>query len=340
MTPTATPSCTYTNVPTIAPSPLVYPYNFTLEVYNAAGERVKIIGQATINALMSGFDAMIGNTVTSVFNATEGSMTFRFPGIWTDEQINVPYVDFSWDGTNDNGQNISQGVYYIKAMVLDEYGHTKATIKEIQLIRSEKYVRVSIYNSSGELVKRIEQSYVPGMQVQVSLETDEVFHVSGGNNSTVIKLGAAGTMEWDGRNTFGSLVSSGIYEISMELKQSTSYTLYASKTMAVLNESSGPIMSAIKAYPNPAMAGEGSNAVIHFQWLATSKGKVTIRVYDVAGGLVAKIDAKIEDLFVDWDMTTQDGSRLAGGLYAAVIEALTQPGVREKTTIKLAVIRR
>jgi hypothetical protein len=337
-TPTATPSNTFTATPTATLTPLTYPYILSVEVYNEAGEKVKVVAQNMINMPILDFIAMTGNAATSVFNPADEDLTLRFNGIWTGEQINVPYVDFAWDGTSSNGQNVSQGVYYIKAIVVDNYGHTNTMIKEIQLIRIEEYVRISIYNSSGELVRRMEQSVVAG--AKLNLEVEDVFYVNGGNNITTIKLGPAGSMQWDGKNSFGSLVSSGMYEVSVEVKDDTGYMVFSRKSITVLNERSGPILNDLKFYPNPVIADEDSVAVMRIQWAGTATGKVTIRVYNVAGELAARIDAKLEDLIIDWNMTAINGSKLSAGIYVALVEASTRQGETERAVIKLAIMRK
>jgi flagellar hook assembly protein FlgD len=319
-------------------TPLTYPYNLVIEAYNEAGEKVKLIAQEVISTQVKDFETMVGNTLTGVFNPAEADLNLRFPGIWTGGTINVPYVDFAWDGTNANGQNASQGVYYIKVLVTDEYGHTDTIIKEVQLLRTEEYVRVSIYNSAGELVRRMQQDTVPG--TQISLEVDDVFHVnSDTSNSTTIKLGGAGTMQWDGKNSLGSIVDSGIYEVSVELKDKSGFTVYSTKTITVLNETSGPVISALKAYPNPVVIGSSSSPAMRVQWTSAATGKVVIRFYNTAGELVSRLDTKIENLFVDWGMTTPGGANLAPGFYAAVIEAVSDMGITERVMIKLAIIR-
>jgi flagellar hook assembly protein FlgD len=309
-----------------------------VKAYNSAGEEVKIIAQEVIDKDVTGFDTMVGNTLSSVFNPSEEDLKLRFTGIWTAYQVGVPYVDFAWDGTNDNGLDISQGVYYIKVVVTDEFGHANTTVKEVQLIRSEKFVRVSIYNAAGELVRRIEQSYVPG--AQVSLEVEDVFHVSGGNNATTIKLGAAGTMKWDGKNSLGALVGSGIYEVSLEVKESTGLTMFSTKTITVLNESPGVIMSDVKFCPNPAYAYQDDGSLILIAWTGAATGKITIRIYNTAGELAARIESRIEKFFVDWDMTSPGGGRLAPDFYVAVVEAESTAGVTQKAVVKLAIIRK
>jgi flagellar hook assembly protein FlgD len=212
------------------------------------------------------------------------------------------------------------------------------TIKEISLIRTEEYVRLSIYNTSGELVRRLEQSVVPG--AQLSLDVDDVFYIKAGEeNSTTIKLGDAGNMQWDGKNSLGALVSSGMYEVSVEVKDGTGYTVYSTKTITVLNEMSGPVLSDVKAYPNPAVADEYSYSQMRIQWAGTAEGDITVRVYNTAAELVTVLRAKIADAGIDWDMETQAGSKLSGGFYAAVIEAVTKDGVRERAVLKLAIIR-
>jgi hypothetical protein len=146
-------------------------------------------------------------------------------------------------------------------------------------------------------------------------------------------------MQWDGKNSLGSIVSSGMYEVSVELKDKSGFTVYSTKTITVLNEAAGPVISALKAYPNPVVFGASVSPVMRVQWTSASTGKFVIRFYNTAGELVSRMDTKIENLFVDWGMTTQGGAKLAPGFYAAVIEAVSDMGVTERVMIKLAIIR-
>jgi hypothetical protein len=108
----------------------------------------------------------------------------------------------------------------------------------------------------------------------------------------------------------------------------------------VLNESSGAIMSDVKFCPNPAYAYQDDGSVIRIAWTGAATGKITIRIYNTAGELAARIESRIEKFFVDWDMTSPGGGRLAPDFYVAVVDAVSTAGVKQRTTVKLAVIRK
>jgi hypothetical protein len=98
--------------------------------------------------------------------------------------------------------------------ITDTFGAKVGLIEEVQLIRVDRYTRISIYNSAGELVRRME---VPQVDSNiVNLKVDDTFFISNDSTSTTIKFGDTGALQWDGKNSMGTLVGSGTYEIFVE----------------------------------------------------------------------------------------------------------------------------
>lgn len=281
------------------------------------------------------FELMTSGNLATMFNPSDSDLALRFPGIWTPEQTNVPYVDFTWNGTNENGQPIGQGIYYIKVTMTDEYGHVNSTTKSVMLVRTEEYIRVNIYNSAGELVRRMEKLMTAGTEIK--LETEDLFYIGGGNSSTTIKLGASGDVEWDGKNSLGKNVSNGIYEVRVEFRQSGGYVLYAGKSMTVLTEGKAAVLGDVKILPNPVIMKGNAAAAARFVWTALGQGDVTLKVYNAAGELVSRSDAKVSDTFIDWAAKTENGAKLSTGFYIAVVEAVSEAGIVERKIIKLAI---
>ncbi|HRU40244.1 MAG TPA: hypothetical protein P5511_10225, partial [Candidatus Goldiibacteriota bacterium] len=93
-------------------------------------------------------------------------------------------------------------------------------------------------------------------------------------------------------------------------------------------------------YPNPYITEKGKDGTVRISWNAATQGKVKIRIYNVSGELVSKLEASLSDTFVDWNVTARDGSRLASAYLTAVIEAINENGAIERRIIKLAVIHK
>lgn len=95
------------------------------------------------------------------------------------------------------------------------------------------------------------------------------------------------------------------------------------------------------AGPNPFdPTSEQGTFRIHFDLDATAD--VTVKIYDMAGGLVKTIDAGSKsgsDSWVGWDGATTGGTRVANGAYLAHIEA-SGGGNSASAVVKIAVIEK
>jgi len=283
--------------------------------------------------------ALLSNgSPTTVFNPQESGLIIRVGDQQMPGTTITSHVDFLWNGDNANGQQIAPGPYFVKVTIYDTFGVAITVVKEVQVIKVDEYVRVSIYNSGGEIVKQV---YLPkpGGNV-VDLNVDDVFYVGNNNNSTAIKFGDNGSFNWDGKNSLGDLVGSGIYEVYVEVRAGDGFTVAASRTITVLNEATGSLLGALKCYPNPYVVENSAAGVMHMAWAGTGPGRVRVKVYNVAGELVDKFETDISAGHIDWDMTAMSGSKLASAYYVAFIEAIADSGAFERRLIKLVIIRK
>jgi len=338
---------TATPTPTNSPTPIQFPYILVIEAYNEAGELVKLIGESRINENISGFDTLVSGNPVTVFNPSDpsGQLVLRFPGIWTPEQKNVDYVDFTWAGLNENGQPINQGVYYIKVSVKDNYGHVETTVKDIQVLKTEQYTRVSIYNTAGEVIRVLESPVVSGTVLNLDSMEDVMYVDNGG--SVAIKFGAPGQLEWDGKNMEGKMVSNGIYEIRVEIKTADGYTVSGVKTVTVLSQRGSSILvdesnplAYPKSYPNPVYAYTGGGEYASIDWFSAVPGEITIKIYNMAGELVRRIEGNLAVKPVKWDLRTTGGQDACSGLYVAVLYAKAKDGRRDIASVKISLIRK
>jgi flagellar hook assembly protein FlgD len=317
-----------------------------VEAFNEAGEKVKLITQTKINKPVESFLTMVNGVETDVFNPSDvnGNLQLKFPGLWSEEAMNVDYIEYAWDGTNNSGQETNQGKYYIKMQVTDEYGHVETIVKEVQLLKTEEYTRVSIYNGAGEIISRIETPAVSGTVMDLS-GLDDVLYV--GTGLVPIKYGSAGqTLNWDGKNLEGKTVANGVYEIVVETKTRDGYTVVAAKTVTVLSEEGLPMLTDPtgklfpKMYPNPFVTdGTALNPAAAIDWYTAVPGDITIRIYNVAGELVRRLDGDLNVKPIAWDLKEQNGTSVSSGLFIIVMQAKADDGRRETAMTKFTVLR-
>jgi len=258
----------------------------------------------------------------------------------------IDRINIAWDGYNDNGQNINNGVYYIKISVQDEYGHTQTTIKDVQLMRTEEYVRINIYNTAGELVRRLQTKPANINIAALNLDKiDNVIYLSE-TGKINIDYGSGNIMEWDGKNGQGEMVNNGTYELQIEIVTDNGYKVVASKTVTILREQTEQALTDPqnpklypKIYPNPVSL-EGEDGEIEIEWFKPLQGEVKIKIYNVAGELVKQIRGDLSVKKLKWNLKTDKGERVSGGFYIVVLEAKKVNGERESRIVKFSIIRK
>ena len=286
---------------------------------------------------------LVSGVTTTAFNPDTGKLELLFSGIQTTDQYGGgpdQSSSFLWDGYSDSGQEVSPGLYYIKVSTTDTFGHVTTHIQTIQVLKMEEYARINIYNSAGELVRRLEVDNVAS--TAINLAVDDVIQV--GKNAPPISLqyAAGASIPWDGLNSDGRTVDSGIYEIQVELKTDQGFKIMASKTVTILNAGSGGIIQEEKIYPNPMMVTDGSaSGYATIKWLTASTGEADIQIYNMAGELIRGIKTSITAGMsgIQWDLKTDGGRRVAGGAYVVVIHLKKDSGEHEIKKIKMAVVK-
>lgn len=304
-----------------------------------------------IDSPLGAVDIIQGGEGTSVFQQYKTDelgnvlpLVFRLPGVRTPDQLTGVYADFAWAGYNENGQEINQGVYYIKVSVVDSYGHVNTMTQQIMLIKHKSYVRASIYNSAGELVRRMEKQGAP--PTQASLTVEDVLVIDNTGASIPIGYGGVDNFYWDGRNGVGRPVKSGMYEIQLEVMTADGYRIVASRRVSVFYEGNTSVLSDPgspdafpKIYPNPKIITGDFEGRITFEWFAESEGNVTIDIYNMAGELIRRIKGKLSPKTLDWNMRTTGNEKISSGTYIAVIRGVRNDGNSEIKKAKIVIIR-
>ena len=336
-TPSFTDTPTATDTPTITPTYPSYPYTVEIEAYNSAGEKVKIITRSFITGEMTAAIIMTGGVENTVFNPSAGLLTIRLPGVNAPGFPGGTFADFTWDGTTDSGQNISPGIYYIKMTAVDTYGHASTIVREVELYRSGEFVKLSVFNSAGELVRVIKSQNMPAGSV--SLEVDDVTKIGRPGEAVAILYGGTLPIVWDGKNSEGRTVDSGVYELMLESVNEAGIKQMAAKSITVFNQKTNDAISSEKIYPNPCVITGISVLNVRAQWYASAAGLMTIRIYNIHGEQIRSLNAPLTAGFADWDLKTSAGSPAAGGIYVVVMTAKTDAGQISVKTLKLAVIK-
>jgi hypothetical protein len=342
-TPTFTPTYTSTMSPTITPTLPPYPFVVSLGVYNEAGELVKTLDTQPASDAFTTAVFKLGQTVNFSTLIPGDKLAITLPGVETPQSVGTGGATFFWDITNNAMQFVQSGVYYIKITEQDEYGHINILSKPFTVVKEEQYVELNIFTDSGELVRRIIKNMTNPPQT-IDLK------ISGPNNQNyngVIVIDNSGTsvnvryadglldyITWDGMSDQGISVSSGTYEVQIQIKKDTQENiLEASRTVVILNQGL-KFLDSVKICPNP-YTGKGN---VRFEWKSPSTGQMNVRIYNVSGDLTTSRSAKIEDGYLLWDGKTGDGSEAGQGIYICVFESKNNQGYLQHIVEKMAII--
>lgn len=317
-------------------TPVIYPFTLEIVIYNSAGEKVRTIEDNIVSNFLSGAAVygQDGKPITA-FDPSSGSAELKLTG------ANLPGgtagISYYWDGSNDQGQPLNSGDYFISVKVTDEYGAAQTHSVELKIIRSEKYILLSIYNSSGEIVRRFEVE--PQAGELAGLAAPEVSYVGGSGQAVNIQYAPGKFINWDGTGIDGVLVSGGVYEIKLQQQFEDGYHTMSAKSITVLTERTMEIVSEIKAVPNPVIAGNGAADRVEFTWSSPYSGRMEFRIYNTAGELISKFRAGLAFGYSRWDMKSPGGKEVSSGIYSVVCDAITDTGEHQRLFIKSVVIR-
>ena len=345
VTPTATPSYTNTSTTTVTPTysatptvtltPIDLPYKLTLRVYNEAGELVKL--------LYNGPTQLLPGSLTVSQDLLPagggGKLDIHFPGFLVDRSTTI-----TWYGTNDTGQYINGGVYYIKAEIEDTFGKVTAMITTVNVVNVEPSNYMMIFNSAGELVKsRPLARFGNYLTVNMALGQKVFSPVYDAAAATGVVPGTElvihyerqdglnYTDTWDGLSDQGIPVESGIYTVQLVYRGSLTDTTIQSYSVQVLSNGSSPVVKGALIGPSPAgmMAIPPSPTVTLF-YPADNRYMGTVTVYSLAGELVAEALGTNGKAVIPV-------AHLASGIYVAVFEKRLYGATLSREVIKFAV---
>lgn len=312
----------------------------TISAYNEAGELVKVIATSPVSAEFTSAYMLVSGTVVDLYDPSDGTLQFSLPGIHGPGQESGTGMTFTWNGTTNANQMVAPGNYYIKVSTTDTYGHVETKIEDLQILYIQEYVQVNIYNSAGELVRRLQAPY-NGASV-VSLGVDDVLQVGKDMSNIIIGYSPGNSIQWDGKNSQGEIVSSGTYEMQVVIQTNQGTRIMATKTVVVLDASITDIISDVKLKPNPVVVTDSASKKVIFQWAASGDGTAVIHIFNKSGELVRILNSTIAGgvAGISWDLTTSSGNDVSSGIYVCVIRALQDSGGTQTKIIKMAVINK
>ena len=323
------PTSTDTPTATVYQTPPLMPFQVTVHVYNSAGELVRLLYSGPSQGLPGGFKVN-----GAVVQPGSGAISLEFGGaLGTGSNILL------WSGQNDTGQNVSGGIYHIKVEMHDQFGQTTSWTHEVTVIPAAPRQSLNIYNSAGELVRRLDLA-------SSSAITDLSFGDASGGAFVVPDDVASGglplrvkdaqgtqsVVTWDGRNSQGAPVASGNYNIQLISQMDSGQAVLATRGVVVLKDPNSQAAPDVRVVPAPLGPQDHE---LNFVYGPLPLGcNAVVRLYNLAGDLVAQ------------GVSTPSGDRIilavgnwSSGIYLAEFEVREGGGLRSRRALKLAMRR-
>jgi flagellar hook assembly protein FlgD len=291
-------------------------YVVNIAIYNSVGELIKTI---------------------STFESSSAISAFNLSGTLTTDQSAVTLVAdgqviATWNGTNSQGNLVSNGTYLIKISSTDSYDVTTTVIKDVEVNVSNSTLDIAIYNEAGEVIRTFTQQQlasllcgangvllpadynVGGTTVSSTVIRPSVSG-SGPGGSVTITLGSGRGFAWNGTGNNGQILTNGQYFIVVQSVQNGSQQQIV---MDITVQDSGSSPLGVVVAPNPINLNQTSQAKILVNTGAANVDGVRVRIYTIAGELAQTITDLSGNLSqINWDLTQV---RWASGTYIVVVE--------------------
>jgi flagellar hook assembly protein FlgD len=302
-------------------------YLVKIGVYNAAGELVKQIYVRELSQQVTNINLLQTPSITTL----HGVVYVTVDGL----QL------ATWDGTNQAGDPVSNGVYYVKVDNIDPMGTDTSISETVTVSRNLARIQVNIFNEAGEVVKHL-YAYVddPGNWSlgNVGFSSSSLHPTLGtptpnGTGELTLTFPNGVTVAWDGTDDSGQIVTDGTYQVEVHLANGTGGDQVVTHNVTVLRGNNPLADGSVFAAPNILTGGAGGTTVYVNSNLALT---LTAGVYDTAGELVKRpVTGLVGSRSVPVDV-----SGLASGLYFVVVDIRHTNGNFIQKQVTQIVIRR
>jgi uncharacterized repeat protein (TIGR01451 family) len=307
-------------------------FTVKVNIYNSAGEVVKTIAAQEV-------DQPIDNITLS---ATNVITTLQGPGS-TIYIMYEGYIIAVWNGSDNQGQPVSNGSYRIQVDSVSVNGVVTSVSQTAIVNRNLSNIAVNIYNSAGELIRTLYSAVADatGDSMTDVVLSSNVIRPSPSGPSTITsgtpsevnivvncEGGSPVTLMWDGANNSGTDVTPGVYTVNCHWSQGTVNSQNIIREIIVVGDSAN---TTVVARPNMLNAANGMTTTFDGMGVPGAYA-IQVNLYTISGELVRVLNSPYGIPEVSWNATG-----FASGIYLSAVTVQNASG-GTITTQKLKVL--
>jgi uncharacterized repeat protein (TIGR01451 family) len=310
-------------------------YVIHIAVYNSVGEEMKELKEFQLSIPLSKID-LTGEVITT----DDGAVNVYYKGT----------LIGSWDATTASGKKVTNGAYLLKITSTDPYGVSSSVTKDVKVQIARNILEVTVYNESGEAVKKfspedleglISGSFLPSdYDVGKSKSGPSVITPSYSNpmlygNYATITLGSGRSFDWTGRGDNGKILSNGHYFIQVKASMIDGGQQEILMGILIQDADTNAISGVVMA-PNPVNFSQTNQARF---LVGSNMGPVDgfkVKIYTLSGELKETLlNDPGNPTQATWSPTRW---QIASGTYIAAVELYSNGGVVGRRVLKAFVL--
>jgi hypothetical protein len=307
----------------------------TLGVFNSAGEQVANL-----------YDGYAQNSISQAQETVLGPQSNGDPVLVQITGLGGNAADLVWTGTNQNGQPVVGGIYYVKLCSTDVFGTVTCQVYTVNVTPSSLAPTLNIYNSAGEVVDSLNVANLAAAPVNLQIQGGDSSFVSSPNPKAltptggvtidvVLQNGAKVPVYWSGQSATGQPLAPGVYLVQLTNSQAGAESLVKTLPVTMLsspNLSVQTMAASALVVPNPVQATASGFSV---QYVGDGVDSAVGVLYDLAGERVAQASQEP----VSGPGVLHFSAKLSGGIYVLDFEVADNKVALARHVLKVAIVK-
>jgi hypothetical protein len=247
-------------------------------------------------------------------------------------------MSVTWDTTNNNGQSVAPGTYYVEVKSTDAFGKVTVYSEAVTVMGTLVSNSLKVYNSAGEMVDQVNLTALTGLATGFSSATGSSAAVAGSGLKFNVQVVGSNTPEqvaWNGLNAQGQPVSPGVYMVELVYAPvGQASAVVKVMPVTILDRPGGAAQTALAGAvvaPQPYVAAKGGG--LNVVYTPVPGEQLSGRLYNLAGQLVEQgLDAQGSGRI------TLSVDRVSSGIYLMELQMDDGDAILARRIVKVAIV--